>query len=49
MAEPCRIYGVARKTGYQWLGMQRMQRRDWLAGPSLRERGIIPNQTKGGI
>ena len=48
MAELCRIYGIARKTGYQWVeryeveGLSGLQDRRYGAGHH-------PNQTKSGI
>jgi transposase InsO family protein len=48
MSELCRIYGIARKTGYLWVGRYEV---DGLAGLQDRRYGAShhPNQTKRGI
>ena len=48
MAELCRIYGIARKTGYQWVERYEVE---GLAGLQDRRYGAghHPNQTKSGI
>ncbi len=48
MAELCRIYGIARKTGYLWVERYEL---DGLAGLQDRRYGAShhPNQTKSGI
>ena len=48
MAELCRIYGIARKTGYQWVERYEVE---GLAGLEDRRSGAghHPNQTKSGV
>ena len=48
MAELCRIYGIARKTGYEWLGRYEVE---GLSGLQDRRYGAgsHPNQVEGGV